>query len=185
VQAVAGRDARGNSVVRLYSRAAARYHQSFPDLLPSLHLPGAIDGGNYWWCATGGCNVQRAAARLNRKVVSPKLTKDYPIHLRAYDLLGRCRQTICASYRLRAPRKAGSVSSKTRPTRASTCRPTIAFDSWAGAERGAADPASPCGRRCRSGRRRDAEAPRRALSAGPTKGQWGNGSATRTSSTPS
>jgi DNA ligase-1 len=25
--------------------------------------------------------------RLNRKVVSPKLTKDYPIHLRAYDLL--------------------------------------------------------------------------------------------------
>ncbi len=26
--------------------------------------------------------------RLNRKVVSPKLVKDFPMHLRAYDLLG-------------------------------------------------------------------------------------------------
>ena len=26
--------------------------------------------------------------RLNRKTVSPKLMKEYPIHLRAYDLLG-------------------------------------------------------------------------------------------------
>ena len=26
--------------------------------------------------------------RLNRKVVAPKLLKEYPIHLRAYDLLG-------------------------------------------------------------------------------------------------
>jgi len=26
--------------------------------------------------------------RLNRKIVSPQLIKEFPIHLRAYDLLG-------------------------------------------------------------------------------------------------
>ena len=44
VQAVSGRDARGNMLARLYSRSGEDITKSFPDLLPSLHLPGAIDG---------------------------------------------------------------------------------------------------------------------------------------------
>src|ERR1700739_3657262 len=44
VQAVSGRDAQGQLVTRLYSRSGEDITKSFPDLLPSLHLPGAIDG---------------------------------------------------------------------------------------------------------------------------------------------
>jgi DNA ligase-1 len=44
VQAVSGRDQRGNVVTRLYSRTGEDITKSFPDLLPSLHLRGAIDG---------------------------------------------------------------------------------------------------------------------------------------------
>ena len=44
VQAVAGRDARGHIAARLYSRTGEDITKSFPDLVPSLHLPGAIDG---------------------------------------------------------------------------------------------------------------------------------------------
>jgi len=88
VQAVAGRDTRGNMQARLYSRSGEDITRSFPDLLPSLHLPGAIDGE---LLVVRDGRVQTfnvLQQRLNRKVVSPKLTKDYPIHLRAYDLLG-------------------------------------------------------------------------------------------------
>src|ERR1700682_1591447 len=44
VQAVSGRDERGHMLARLYSRSGEDITKSFPDLLPSLHLPGAIDG---------------------------------------------------------------------------------------------------------------------------------------------
>ena len=44
VQAVSGRDEHGHSLTRLYSRTGEDITKSFPDLLPSLHLPGAIDG---------------------------------------------------------------------------------------------------------------------------------------------
>src|SRR4051794_8102087 len=38
VQAVSGRDEKGNTVARLYSRSGEDITNSFPDLLPSLHL---------------------------------------------------------------------------------------------------------------------------------------------------
>jgi DNA ligase-1 len=88
VQAVSGLDAHGHCVARLYSRSGEDITKSFPDLLPSLHLPGAIDGE---LLVLRGGRVQSfnvLQQRLNRKVVSPKLMKEYPIHLRAYDLLG-------------------------------------------------------------------------------------------------
>jgi DNA ligase 1 len=87
VQAVSGRDQRGNVLARLYSRSGEDITKSFPDLLPSLHLPGAIDGE---LLVLRGGRVQTfnvLQQRLNRKLVSPKLLKEYPIHLRAYDLL--------------------------------------------------------------------------------------------------
>src|SRR5262249_58156864 len=42
VQAVSGLDGRGNIAVRLYSRSDEDITGSFPDMLPSLHLAGAI-----------------------------------------------------------------------------------------------------------------------------------------------
>src|SRR6202040_2195240 len=40
VQAVAGRDARGDLVARLYSRTGDDISRSFPDLLSALRMPG-------------------------------------------------------------------------------------------------------------------------------------------------
>src|SRR5207237_2074489 len=88
VQAVSGRDARGNVLARLYSRGGEAITKSFPDLLPSLHLPGAIDGELLVVRDRRVQTFNVLQQRLNRKVVSPKLTKDYPIHLRASAMLG-------------------------------------------------------------------------------------------------
>jgi DNA ligase-1 len=88
VQAVSGRDARGHMLARLYSRSGEDITGSFPDLVPSLHLPGAIDGELLVVRQGRVQSFNVLQQRLNRKVVSAKLIKDYPIHLRAYDLLG-------------------------------------------------------------------------------------------------
>ena len=110
VQAVSGRDARGRMVARLYSRTGEDITGSFPDLLPALQLQDALDSKpddcrkpprafrhQASFAIDGELLVVRDGRvqsfnvlqqRLNRKVVSPKLMKDYPIHLRAYDLLG-------------------------------------------------------------------------------------------------
>jgi len=88
VQAVSGRDERGQLQARLYSRTGEDITKSFPDLLPSLHLPGAIDGELLVLRDGRVQTFNVLQQRLNRKVVSPKLMKDFPIHLRAYDLLG-------------------------------------------------------------------------------------------------
>jgi DNA ligase 1 len=110
VQAVGGVDSRGHVLARLYSRSGEDISGSFPDLLPSLHQQDSMDSKLYdsrkpphtfrhqaSFAIDGELLVVRDGRvqsfnvlqqRLNRKVVSPKLMKDYPIHLRAYDLLG-------------------------------------------------------------------------------------------------
>jgi DNA ligase 1 len=87
VQAVSGHDEHGNVVARLYSRSGEDITKSFPDLLPSLHLPGALDGELLVLRDGRVQSFNVLQQRLNRKIVSPKLIKEYPIHLRAYDLL--------------------------------------------------------------------------------------------------
>ena len=87
VQAVSGRDERGNTIARLYSRSGEDITKSFPDLLPSLHLSGAIDGELLVLRNGRVQTFNVLQQRLNRKLVSPKLLREYPIHLRAYDLL--------------------------------------------------------------------------------------------------
>ena len=140
VQAVCGRDAHGHNVVRLFSRSGEDITKSFPDLLPSLHLPAAIDGE---LLVVRDGRVQTfnvLQQRLNRKVVSPKLTKDYPIHLRAYDLLADgdndLRELPFAERRAKLEefvRKLGDVSIDLSPT--------IAFDNWQALAAARADPA--------------------------------------------
>jgi DNA ligase-1 len=141
VQAVSGLDAHGHCVARLYSRSGEDITKSFPDLLPSLHLPGAIDGE---LLVLRGGRVQSfnvLQQRLNRKVVSPKLMKEYPIHLRAYDLLGE-----------------GDIDLRTLPFAERRARleafvarlddvkvdlsPRISFDSWETLTSARRDPAS-------------------------------------------
>jgi DNA ligase-1 len=87
VQAVSGRAEDRTIVTRLYSRNGEDITGSFPDLLPALHLPGAIDGELLVLTDRRVQSFNVLQQRLNRKSVTPKLMKDFPIHLRAYDLL--------------------------------------------------------------------------------------------------
>ncbi|HEY0566656.1 MAG TPA: cisplatin damage response ATP-dependent DNA ligase, partial [Xanthobacteraceae bacterium] len=129
VQAVSGRDARGNMLARLYSRSGEDITKSFPDLLPSLHLPGAIDGE---LLVVRDGRVQTfnvLQQRLNRKVVSPKLMNEYPIHLRAYDLLGEGEEDLrTLPFAERRARLEAFVAKLDDPR--VDLSPTIAFDSW-------------------------------------------------------
>jgi len=87
VQAVSGLDEHNNILTRLYSRTGEDITRSFPDLVPLLRLPGAIDGELLVLREGRVQTFNVLQQRLNRKSVTPKLMKDYPIHLRAYDLL--------------------------------------------------------------------------------------------------
>jgi DNA ligase-1 len=194
VQAVSGRDGRGNMLARLYSRSGEDITKSFPALLPSLHLqdssvlehdasrkplhtfrhhaPFAIDGE---LLVVRDGRVQTfnvLQQRLNRKVVSPKLMKDYPIHLRAYDLLGEGDTDLrTLPFAERRARLEAFVARLDDPR--VDLSPTIAFDSWDALTAARKNPAS-------AGAGEDAEAVegvmlkrRDALYLpGRPKGQW-------------
>ncbi len=109
-------------MARLYSRSGEDITKSFPDLLPSLHLPGAIDGELLVLRDGRVQSFNVLQQRLNRKVVSPKLMKDYPIHLRAYDLLGEGDTDLRDAAVCRTPRAAGGLRREARRCHGSTCR---------------------------------------------------------------
>ncbi|MBY0382814.1 MAG: cisplatin damage response ATP-dependent DNA ligase [Xanthobacteraceae bacterium] len=96
VQAVSGQDENGKLVTRLYSRTGEDITKSFPDLVPALRLPGAIDGELLVLREGRVQSFNVLQQRLNRKTVTSKLMKDYPIHLRAYDLLADDAQDLRA-----------------------------------------------------------------------------------------
>ncbi|MFD1695102.1 cisplatin damage response ATP-dependent DNA ligase [Roseibium aestuarii] len=87
VQAVAGLDASGTRVARLYTRTGEDISAAFPDLLPELTFDAAIDGELL--VVRDGIVAPFAdlQKRLNRKTVGPKLLREHPVGLRAYDLL--------------------------------------------------------------------------------------------------
>ena len=141
VQAVSGRDERGNMLARLYSRSGEDITKSFPDLLPSLRLPGAIDGELLVVRDGRVQSFNVLQQRLNCKVVSPKLIKEYPIHLRAYDLLGEgdsdLRTLPFAERRTRLEAFVARLDDGRIDL-----SPTIPFDSWDALTAARTDPAS-------------------------------------------
>jgi DNA ligase-1 len=140
VQAVAGRDARGHITARLYSRTGEDITRSFPDLTPSLHLPGAIDGELLVVRDGRVQSFNVLQQRLNRKVVSPKLIKEFPIHLRAYDLLGDGGNDLRELTFAERRQKLEAFVKKLDDARIDLS-PTIAFDSWDSLRAARANPA--------------------------------------------
>jgi DNA ligase 1 len=141
VQAVSGRDARGHMRTRLYSRSGEDITGSFPDLPSSLQSPGAIDGELLVVRDGRVQSFNVLQQRLNRKAVSPKLIRDYPIHLRAYDLLGEGDADLrTLPFAERRARLEAFV------TRLGDARidlsPTIPFGSWEELRSARRDPAS-------------------------------------------
>jgi DNA ligase-1 len=141
VQAVSGPDGRGNMVARLYSRTGENISDSFPDLTPSLHQAGAIDGELLVMREGRVQSFNVLQQRLNRKVVSAKLIKDFPICLRAYDLLGEGPEDLRSlPFAERRARLEAWVRKLNDPR--IDLSPTIAFDSWEQLTAARADPAS-------------------------------------------
>jgi DNA ligase-1 len=163
VQAVSGRDAEGHITTRLYSRSGEDITKSFPDLLPSLHLQDSLDSKlddsrkplhtfrhQTSFAIDGELLVVREGRvqsfnvlqqRLNRKAVSPKLIKEYPIHLRAYDLLADDENDLRElPFAERRERLAAFVAKLADPR--IDLSPTIAFDSWETLTEARRDPSS-------------------------------------------
>jgi DNA ligase-1 len=86
VQASAGAHG-GTRQCRLYSRTGEDISKSFPDLIDALRFDGSIDGELLVVREGRVQTFNVLQQRLNRKSVTPKLTAEFPAHLRAYDLL--------------------------------------------------------------------------------------------------
>ncbi|QQO15390.1 ATP-dependent DNA ligase [Bradyrhizobium diazoefficiens] len=141
VQAVAGRDDRGHITARLYSRTGEDITGSFPDLVPSLRLPGAIDGELLILREGRVQSFNVLQQRLNRKVVSPKLIKEFPIHLRAYDLLGDDENDLRELPFAERRERLETFIAKLDDPRIDLS-PTVPFASWDALTAARADPAS-------------------------------------------
>jgi DNA ligase-1 len=172
VQAVSGRDEGGTIVARLYSRTGEDISKSFPDLLPSLRLPGAIDGELLVLRDHRVQSFNVLQQRLNRKAVTPKLMKDFPIHLRAYDLLSDGETDLrTLPFTERRARLEAFIAQLDDPR--IDLSPTIPFENWETLTAARADPAQ-------AGAGEDADAvegvmlKRRdaAYLPGRPKGQW-------------
>jgi DNA ligase-1 len=74
-------------MARLYSRTGEDISNGFPDLIEAMRFTGAIDGELLVVREARVQSFNVLQQRLNRKTVTPKLLAEFPIHLRAYDLL--------------------------------------------------------------------------------------------------
>jgi DNA ligase-1 len=141
VQAVAGRNADGQHVRRLYSRTGEDISGSFPDLIETFAFEGALDGELLIVRDHRVRSFNVLQQRLNRKTVTSKLLAEFPAHLRAYDLL------VEGSEDLRdAPFDARRLRLETFVHRLSQSRidlsPLIPFSDWEALTRTRADPAA-------------------------------------------
>jgi len=141
VQAVSGVDEKDNIVTRLYSRTGEDITTSFPDLVPSLRLPGALDGELLVLREGRVQTFNVLQQRLNRKSVTPKLMKDYPIHLRAYDLLSDGENDLrMLTFSERRTKLEAFVAQLADPR--IDLSPQVTFKSWDDLAAARADPAS-------------------------------------------
>lgn len=129
VQAVSGKDEKGALVTRLYSRTGEDITKSFPDLVPAFRRPGSIDGELLILRDGRVQTFNVLQQRLNRKSVTSKLTKEYPVHLRAYDLLSEGDADLrTLSYDERRKRLEEFIAANDDPL--IDLSPQIKFDSW-------------------------------------------------------
>jgi DNA ligase-1 len=75
-------------IQRVYSRTGDDVGGAFPDLLDAMDFEGAIDGELLVGSPRGGTrSFSDLQQRLNRKSVSAKMLDEFPVFVRAYDLL--------------------------------------------------------------------------------------------------
>lgn len=141
VQAVTGLADDNSPVTRLYSRSGEDVTGSFPDMLSALHKPGAIDGELLVLKNQRVQTFNVLQQRLNRKTVTPKLMKDFPIHLRAYDLLDDGTDDLrTLPFEQRRQRLETHIAALNNPR--VDLSPVVPFTSWAELATARENPAS-------------------------------------------
>ena len=131
VQAVCGIGSDGVKVQRLYSRTGEDMSQSFPDMLEALagfeHV--AIDGELLVLRDGLVQSFGVLQQRLNRKTVGAKLIKDYPLHIRAYDLLMQDGEDLRPLPFMERRMRLEALIASTRPKQIDLS-PLVAFTTW-------------------------------------------------------
>jgi DNA ligase-1 len=145
VQAAGGLEESGKRTTRLYSRTGEDVSAAFPDMIEALAGTAfdavAIDGE---LLVVRDGLVQPFGVlqqRLNRKTVSAKIVSDYPLHIRAYDLLmenGEDLRSLAFDERRRRLEAFIATCGAARID----LSPLVSFDTWDGLAAARADPAS-------------------------------------------
>ncbi|RFC69242.1 MULTISPECIES: cisplatin damage response ATP-dependent DNA ligase [Mesorhizobium] len=117
-------------VQRLYSRTGDDISGAFPDLLEAMNFEGVIDGellvGNPFGKTGTFSDLQQ---RLNRKTVSPKMQSQFPVFVRAYDLLQLGSDDLRALTYVERRDVLGGFVTTLDPARFDVSR-NVAFDDW-------------------------------------------------------
>ena len=171
MQAVAG-TADGERAARLYSRTGEDISKSFPDLVDALRLDGAIDGELLILRDGRVQSFNVLQQRLNRKTVTPKLLAEFPAHLRAYDLLADGKEDLRDLPFAERRKRLEAFVTKLADPRIDLSPHDRVQDLGRAESRARRSVVRRRRARCRRGRRRDAQAPRFDLCAGPPEGPW-------------
>ena len=141
IQAVAARGPDGERVVRLYSRTGEDISPAFPDLTEALDFEGALDGELLVQRDGKVQSFNVLQQRLNRKSVTPRMLKEFPAHVRAYDLLVEDGEDLRARPFLeRRARLEALIARGT--SRRLDLSPLVAFANWTELAAARADPAA-------------------------------------------
>ncbi len=76
-----------NAGVRLYSRGAEDISAGFPEIVDAMHARAVLDGELLVIRDGIVAPFSELQQRLNRKTVTPKMMRDYPVAVRLYDIL--------------------------------------------------------------------------------------------------
>lgn len=145
VSAVAGQSGNDPAVARLFSRTGEDISLAFPDLLASVQTDrfGAATIDGELLVVRDGL-VQPFSVlqqRLNRKTVTPKLLAEFPIEMRAYDLLAEGADDLrTLPFLERRKRLEAFVARLDDPQ--ITLSPLVPFADWAQLAQIRADPAA-------------------------------------------
>ena len=141
VQAVGGKDGHGRRVAKLYSRTGEDISRSFPDLVEAIAFDGAIDGELLVVRDGRVQSFNVLQQRLNRKAITEKMLADYPVHIRAYDLLVENGEDLRGStFGARRARLEAFIATLD-PGRIDLS-PTIPFERWDDLAAARADPST-------------------------------------------
>ncbi|MCF3638540.1 cisplatin damage response ATP-dependent DNA ligase, partial [Rhizobium sp. TRM95111] len=131
---------------RMYSRSGDDISAAFPDIVGAMSFEGVVDGE----LLVGGTARSNSATRtfsdlqqrLNRKTVTAKMLQDYPVFVRAYDVLfDRDTDVRPEGFSLRRERLAALV--ERAPHDRFDLSPLVPFGSWDELDRLRAAPPDP------------------------------------------